>query len=191
MRNFFILFCLISSFAFSQNPFKYTGFSGGMMVHSGFLQQSGENGMPFGLGGCGKVHFGKYLRVGAEGYVSDLTYGNHNSISSVSWGGLLIDLKADIKRFTPFTGVLLGGGSFQNIILSEGIKNDFGVIENAGFRKYSFMAFCPFLGMEYALNDKIRLTLKADYLMNLNNEQDFPNGLRVFIGCMFYRLKTE
>jgi hypothetical protein len=92
MRNFFILFCLISSFAFSQNPFKYTGFSGGMMVHSGFLQQSGEKGMPFGLGGCGKVHFGKYLRVGGEGYVSDLTYGNHNSISSVSWGGLLTDL---------------------------------------------------------------------------------------------------
>lgn len=191
MRNFFILFCLISSVAFSQNPFKYTGFSGGMMVHSGFLQQSGEKGMPFGLGGCGKVHFGKYLRVGGEGYVSDLTYGNHNSISSVSWGGLLIDLKADIKRFTPFTGVLLGGGSFQNIILSEGIRNDFGVIENAAFREYSFMAVSPFVGVEYAMTKKLHLVLKADYLMNLNNEQDFPNGLRVFIGCMFYRLKTE
>lgn len=191
MRNFFILFCLISSVAFSQNPFKYTGFSGGMMVHSGFLQQSGEKGMPFGLGGCGKVHFGKYLRVGGEGYVSDLTYGNHNSISSVSWGGLLIDLKADIKRFTPFTGVLLGGGSFQNIILSEGIRNDFGVIENAAFREYSFMAVSPFVGVEYAMTKKLLLVLKADYLMNLNNEQDFPNGLRVFIGCMFYRLKTE
>ena len=206
MRNFFILFCLISSFAFSQNPFKYTGFSGGMMVHSGYLKTQNFNlisnsnqhfntikaqGFPFGLGGAGRVHLGSFLRIGGEGYVSDLKYGENGSNISVSWGGILVDIAWQNKYFTPFAGITLGGGSWQNITLTNEVKDDFIAEENVWYRTNSFFALSPFIGVEYALSNKIRLTLKADYLMNLNNEQDFPNGLRVFIGCMFYRLKTE
>lgn len=161
------------------------------MIHSGFLtSESGDKGMPFGLGGCGRVHFGNHLRIGGEGYVSDLTYGAFNSISSVSWGGLLIDLKADIKHFTPFTGVVLGGGSFQNIILTDRAENDLEIIENASYKKYSFLAACPFIGMEYALTNKLHLILKADYLMNINKPtDDFSKGVRVFFGLIFNRVK--
>ena len=74
---FLILVCTLSFFGFAQNLFQYNGFSGGMMVHSGYLQskdftittnngQSLQNlqakGVPLGIGGAAKVHLGKYLR---------------------------------------------------------------------------------------------------------------------------------
>lgn len=204
---FLILVCTLSFFGFSQNPFQYSGFSGGMMVHSGYLQSQEFNitnhsghslqnlqakGIPFGIGGAAKVHLGKYLRVGGEGYVSNLNYGEYNSIFSLSYGGILVDCIWQNKRFSPYVGVLFGGGSTQNTTLFASTPDDFIAEENVSYRKNSFLALTPFVGVEYALNDKIRLTLKADYLVNLNSApNDFANGVRVFIGFMFYRLKSE
>ena len=205
--GFLILLCTLSFFGFSQNLFQYSGFSGGMMVHSGYLQsqdftiatnngQSLQNlqakGVPFGIGGAAKVHLGKYLRVGGEGYVSNLNYGEYNSIFSLSYGGVLVDCIWQNKRFSPYVGVLFGGGSTQNTTLFASTPDDFIAEENVSYRKNSFLALTPFVGVEYALNDKIRLTLKADYLLNLNSApNDFASGVRVFIGFMFYRLKSE
>lgn len=204
---FLILLCTLSFFGFSQNLFQYSGFSGGMMVHSGYLQSQEFNitnhsghslqnlqakGVPFGIGGAAKVHLGKYLRVGGEGYVSNLNYGEYNSIFSLSYGGVLVDCIWQNKRFSPYVGVLFGGGSTQNTTLFASTPDDFIAEENVSYRKNSFLALTPFVGVEYALNDKIRLTLKADYLVNLNSApNDFASGVRVFIGFMFYRLKSE
>ena len=204
---FLILLCTLSFFGFAQNLFQYNGFSGGMMMHSGYLQskdftiatnngQSLQNlqakGVPFGIGGAAKVHLGKHLRVGGEGYVSNLNYGEHNSIFSLSYGGVLVDCIWQNKRFSPYVGVLFGGGSTQNTTLFAPTYDDFVAEENVSYRKNSFLALSPFVGIEYALNDKIRLTLKADYLLNLNSApNDFASGVRVFVGFMFYRLKTE
>ena len=204
---FFILVCTLSFFGFAQNLFQYNGFSGGMMVHSGYLQSKDftiatnnghslqnlqAKGVPFGIGGAAKVHLGKHLRVGGEGYVSNLNYGEHNSIFSLSYGGALVDCVWQNKRFSPYVGVLFGGGSTQNTTLFAPTYDDFIAEGNVSYRKNSFLALSPFVGVEYALNDKIRLTLKADYLLNLNNPSaDLPNGVRVFVGFMFYRLKTE
>lgn len=204
---FLILLCTLSFFGFSQNLFQYSGFSGGMMVHSGYLQskdftiatnngQSLQNlqakGVPFGIGGAAKVHLGKYLRVGGEGYVSNLNYGEYNSIFSLSYGGVLVDCIWQNKRFSPYVGVLFGGGSTQNTTLFASTPDDFIAEENVSYRKNSFLALTPFVGVEYALNDKIRLTFKADYLVNLNSApNDFASGVRIFVGFMFYRLKSE
>ena len=204
---FLILVCTLSFFGFSQNLFQYSGFSGGMMVHSGYLQSQKFNitnhsghslqtlqakGVPFGIGGAAKVHLGKYLRVGGEGYVSNLNYGEYNSIFSLSYGGVLVDCIWQNKRFSPYIGVLFGGGSTQNTTLFASTPDDFIAEENVSYRKNSFLALTPFVGVEYALNDKIRLTLKADYLVNLNSApNDFASGVRIFVGFMFYRLKSE
>ena len=177
------------------------------MVHSGYLQSKDftiatnnghslqnlqAKGVPFGIGGAAKVHLGKHLRVGGEGYVSNLNYGEHNSVFSLSYGGVLVDCVWQNKRFSPYVGVLFGGGSTQNTTLFASTPDDFIAEENVSYRKNSFLALSPFVGVEYALNDKIRLTLKADYLLNLNSApNDFASGVRVFVGFMFYRLKTE
>ncbi|MEE1272260.1 MAG: hypothetical protein UHM19_05645 [Bacteroidales bacterium] len=206
-KSFIVVFLLFTTISFCQNPFKYKGFSGGMMIHSGYLKTQNFNlisnsnqhfntikaqGFPFGLGGAGRVHLGSFLRIGGEGYVSDLKYGENGSNISVSWGGILVDVAWQNKYFTPFAGITLGGGRWQNITLTNEVKDDFIAEENVGYRTNSFFALSPFIGVEYALSNKIRLTLKADYLINLNNSpNDFAKGIRLFFGFMFYRLKTE
>lgn len=198
---------LSSGFAMSQGKLNYSGFSGGMMIHSGYLQsnnfeitninnesisQNKIKGFPFGIGGAARLHFGKHIRVGGEGYVSDIKYNSNGSYFSTSWGGLLVDCIWQIKRFAPFAGLLVGGGNTKNLTLNRDYGNDFVIENNASFREYSFLAIAPFVGVEYAINSKIRLTLKADYLVNINNPQDdFATGPRIFLGFMFYRLKGE
>ena len=198
---------LSSGFAMSQGKLNYSGFSGGMMIHSGYLQsgtfeltnannhsisQNQIKGFPFGIGGAARLHFGKHLRVGGEGYVSDIRYNSNGSYASTSWGGLLVDCIWQFKRFAPFAGLLVGGGNTKNLTLSEKYADDYMIETNTSFREYSFLAIAPFVGVEYAVNSKIRLTLKADYLINLNNPQDdFAHGPRIFLGFMFYRLKGE
>ena len=177
------------------------------MIHSGYLQSNNFEitninnesisknkikGFPFGIGGAARLHFGKHIRVGGEGYVSDIKYNSNGSYFSTSWGGLLVDCIWQIKRFAPFAGLLVGGGNSKNLTLNKDYGNDFVIENNASFREYSFLAIAPFIGVEYAINSKIRLTLKADYLVNINNPQnDFATGPRIFLGFMFYRLKGE
>ena len=198
---------LTSGFVISQRLPKYSGFSGGMMIHSGYLQSNNFEitninnesisknkikGFPFGIGGAARLHFGKHIRVGGEGYVSDIKYNSNGSYFSTSWGGLLVDCIWQFKRFAPFAGLLVGGGNSKNLTLNKDYGNDFVIENNASFREYSFLAIAPFIGVEYAINSKIRLTLKADYLVNINNPQnDFATGPRIFLGFMFYRLKGE
>lgn len=200
-----LLATLVSYSALSQEGLKYRGFSGGMMVHTGYLQSnsfdlqtiqgnyittSKVEGMPFGIGGAARLHFGKHLRVGGEGYVSNLRYGVKGTTSSVSWGGVLVDCVWPLGRWWPFAGLTVGGGAVEHIVLQAEPAIDFVAESNATYREYSFMALAPMVGIEYALSEKIHFTFKMDYVINLSNPQaDFPSGPRFFLGFMFYRLE--
>ena len=70
------IFCLLCVCATSQDKKFIKGFSGGMMVHSGY-QFGGDNPFDldissptFGIGGCAKLHHTKHFRSGFEGYFS-------------------------------------------------------------------------------------------------------------------------
>jgi hypothetical protein len=77
----------------------------------------------------------------------------------------------------------------EHIVLQAEPAIDFVAESNATYREYSFMALAPMVGIEYALSEKIHLTFKMDYVINLSNPQDdFPSGPRFFLGFMFYRL---
>ena len=205
-KNFIVavLATLVLSSTLAQGGLKYRGFSGGMMVHTGYLKSnsfdlqtihgnyittSKVEGMPFGIGGAARLHFGKHLRVGGEGYVSNLRYGVKGTTSSLSWGGVLADCVWDLGKLWPFVGVLVGGGAVEHIMLPDEPLNDFIAEANAAYREYSFMAVAPMVGVEYAMSEKIHLTLKMDYVINISNPQDdFTSGPRFFLGFMFYRL---
>lgn len=185
--------------------FPYTGFSGGMMIHSGFVKgKSFEitdasnhviykremKGFPFGIGGVLHFHFGNYLRIGAEGYASSLKYDKNGSHSSTGWGGFLIDGTYQLNKTLLFIGGTIGGGSVANITLQNKYGDDYQIEENVSYRKYNFVGFSPFMGLEYAFNKKVSLIFKIDYLWNLSNQQpDFTSGFRVYIGFLFYRLR--
>ena len=87
----------------------------------------------------------------------------------------------------PFIGVTVGGGGVKNITVLENTTNDYQLDDRTtSYRHYSFFALDPFVGMEYALTERIHLVLKADFLMNLSARQDdFVRGPRIYAGFMF------
>ena len=214
MKNIIILtlFVLATTGTAAQSRggrLAYSGFSGGMMVHSGYIGggsitltdgantfSSRLSGAPTGIGGAVRIHLGQHLRIGSEGYVSTLNYGSghgankNQSHARIGWGGVLADVIWQHGRWAPYIGATVGGGGFRNLTLTAPTPLD-NVMENStSYRRYRFMMAAPFAGVEYAMTDKIRLNLKADWMFNLTNRQsDFVTGLRVYFGFSFYRLE--
>lgn len=195
-------FCLAVVSAWAENQMKYNGYSGGMMLHTGYVfggQSTPQNGgalvatekmqgMPIGIGGAVRLNFGKYLRVGTEGYSTTLYYGQKGSYATIGWGGLLADCAFTKDSHTFFVGATVGGGAFRNLTLTEAMQQDWEVENNVSYRKYAFMAVTPFVGYEWAITQKIHLVFKLDYLFNVTNPQpDFITGPRLYIGFMFCR----
>lgn len=192
-----------------RHPMAYNGYQGGMMFNVGYVQSrefqfQDNNGLPLGesnrlsgasmgLGGALRVGFGKYLRVGIEGYVSTLKYQPKGSSAKIGWGGLLLDSHWHIKKFTIFTGGVIGGGSYTHIaMIDKGentTENDY-VVENqyVSYRHYPFLAIVPFVGMEYSITKRISVVAKIDYMLNATNwADDYAAGPRFFVGFMFGR----
>lgn len=172
------------------------GFSGGMMVHSGY-QFGGDNpydyspkGATFGIGGAARLHLTKHFRAGFEGYFSTLGLsdetvesGSHNKLF---WTGILADWYWKVGRFYPYVGTTLGGGMETAYYMFEGDKHDWLPETSAVFHKQPFVAIDPFVGCDIAVGEALRLTVKADWLMAINNEGlNKPLGPRIYFGFIF------
>ncbi len=189
--------------------FRFRGYTGGMMLHSGYIQScpfqlySYSSATPVtiqikggatGIGGHVKFAFGTptdMIRIGAEGHSSNVSYRPSPSYSHTGWGGVLIDyLHRSKGRVHPFAGLLIGGGGVKNHIITEGSTEDFLTERQAAMHKYAFMAVAPFAGIEVSLTQKLSLVIKADWLFNTTRHQsDFSSGLRLYVGILFNRLQ--
>lgn len=168
------------------------GYSGGMMLHTGYLSgcdnPRGYNpqGVTFGIGGVAKVHMGKHLRAGFEGYVSTMNLMDNGSYNKVFWTGLLADWYWKAGRFIPYAGLTVGGGMETSHYMFAGDKEDWISEPDAVFHKEAFFAVDPFIGVEYALTEAMHLTLKTDWLLALNkNGINLPTGPRLYLGFIF------
>ncbi|MDR2882703.1 MAG: hypothetical protein LBU98_02830, partial [Alistipes sp.] len=195
----------------SAQGLKFSGFSGGMMVHTGYAGggqitltdgantfHSHISGAPAGIGGQARLHFGRHLRLGAEGYVSTLRYGRghgagrNQSHARTGWGGVLADVVWGRGRWSPYVGATIGGGAYRNLTLQNPTPLDNITETNASYRRYGFMMIDPFAGVEYELTRRVRLNARVDWLFNLTNRrEDFATGPRLYFGFSFYRLKED
>ena len=175
----------------AQDSVSRTRFSGGMMLHSGYLTGRIEaidhsvEGAPFGLGGVIRYHFINHIRLGGEGYVSKLSQPQGGYIR-LGWGGLLVDGYWTLKRWTPYLGFTVGGGSLSTLIVRDGDTKDWKSEPDAMLHNASVMIIDPFIGVEFALTRAMRLTLKADYIITVAN-RDCPSGVRLYLGIVFAR----
>ena len=171
------------------------GFSGGMMVHSGY-QYGGDNPFgldisspTFGIGGCAKLNFTDHFRAGFEGYFSTAPIkkgavsGSHNKLF---WTGLLADWFWQCGKFTPYIGTTLGGGMETSFFMFDGDKHDWKPEGMTVLHKQPFLAIDPYVGVEYAVGKALRLTLKADWMLAINSDGlNKPMGPRVYFGFIF------
>lgn len=196
IRIYIIITLLLSTLLCGAQEKKIIkGFSGGMMLHTGYMF-SGDNpynynpkGATFGIGGCAKLHFTDHFRAGFEGYFS--TVGLHNEIKSGShnkmfWTGALADWFWKIGKFYPYVGVTVGGGMETAYYMFEGDKYDWEFESKAVFHKQPFFAVDPYIGVEYKVGEALRLTLKTDWLCAINSTGlNRPLGPRVYFGFIF------
>ena len=171
------------------------GFSGGMMIHSGYQFGSDNpynvniSSPTFGMGGCAKLHFSQHFRAGFEGYFSsapiknELESGSHNK---VFWTGALADFFWKKGKFVPYVGTTVGGGMETAFYMFEGNKHDWEMESKAVLHKQPFFAVDPYAGVEYKVGRALRLTLKADWLLAINSDGlNRPMGPRMYFGCIF------
>ena len=180
---------------FAQDTKFIKGFSGGMMVHSGY-QYGGDNPFgldisspTFGIGGCAKLNFTDHFRAGFEGYFSTAPIkkgavsGSHNKLF---WTGLLADWFWQCGKFTPYIGTTLGGGMETSFFMFDGDKHDWKPEGMTVLHKQPFLAVDPYVGVEYAVGKALRLTLKADWMLAINSDGlNKPMGPRVYFGFIF------
>ena len=195
-----VISCLSAGAENKDNKF-IKGFSGGMMVHTGYLKggdiPAGEltditdfnpKGATFGIGGVAKLHLSKHFRAGFEGYFStmgirQLADGSHNKLF---WAGALCDWFWKAGKFYPYAGATVGGGMETSFFMFEGDKHDWKPEAYTIYHKQPFFAVDPFIGVEYAAGEALRLTLKADWLLAVNKHGiNRPMGPRIYFGFIF------
>ncbi len=201
-----VLLLLLSVSLRADNTFKFRGYSGGMMVHGGYVQSapfdvtslSGAvqeitmRGFVYGLGGTAKFNFGTLhhqLRVGMEGYGTKAAYAPDPSYVRIGWGGLTLDYIHQSKgKVHPFAGCTIGGGGLKNQIVLDGNVSDMQAEPCGIMRFYGFMTVTPYIGMEISLTQKVRVIIKADYMIDVTGSHpDFPHGPRLYLGILFGR----
>ena len=198
MKRILIIFAMIllgCGASVAQEEGLIKGFSGGMMIHSGY-QTGCDNpfgynmqGATFGIGGVARLHLSDHFRTGFEGYVStlglkhDIAKGSHNKIF---WTGLLADWYWQKGRFYPYAGITVGGGMETSYLMFEGSSDDWGYEPRAVFRKQGFVAVDPFAGCDIALGEAVRLTFKVDCLLAIRKQElNRPFGPRLYVGFIF------
>ena len=170
-----------------------TGFSGGMMLHTGYLNgtlpQIGyrAEGAPFGIGGAIRLHLGKHWMVGSEGYVSTLRQRHNGSYIRCGWGGALGAFYWNFKHAAPYIGLTVGGGGSTTFLMFNGNSHDWHTENNVVFHKQVFCAITPFIGCDFIATKFLHITLKADWLCSLANGSLLsPTGPRFYLGLLFY-----
>ena len=117
----------------------FTGFSGGMMLHGGYLfsddptkvfSNTGlgsaeyvkglpKSGFCYGLGGALRAHLINHIHLGAEGFVSTMPLMNTGSNVRTGWGGVLCDFYTNWGNVRPMIGLTVGGGTMKRLYVPQ------------------------------------------------------------------------
>ncbi len=186
------LICLVAPF--SGATAKGLAYIGGMMVHCGY-SSGGElsvpggdmidvKGVSTGIGGRLLFSINDHLRLGSEGYVSNIGYGDRRT-ASIGWGGIAADYGAQWGKFRPNVGVTVGGGSYKNICVVE-LSQGNDVVQPVVWNSYSMLVVVPYVGVEYSLTQKIKIYSRVDCITApASSHRDFASGPKLHLGFMF------
>ncbi len=165
-----------------------TGFSGGMLLHIGYLFSKSpdqlfsntglgsadyvknlpKDGVCLGLGGCLRTHLINHIHLGAEGFVSTMPLMRSGSNIRTGWGGVLCDFYTNWGKCRPMIGLTVGGGTMKRLYVPEGAKayEDVGETNyNASYVKTPFFLLDPYIGVEVSLSSHIAVMIRLDYML--------------------------
>lgn len=201
-----LLCCTTLLLAQTDSVAIFQGCSGGMMGHVGYLfgqpaaavLPSGESiamqGMTYGLGGSMRVNLMKHLRVGCEGFSSNVKSGvtdqrdflQKGSYIRTGWGGLIADVCWRLEKVWPYIGGSVGGGAMRTLAVVEGSQDDWQTESTVVLHKQGFGYVNPYVGMDYCITRRIHATFRLDWMLAFADKQlVLPTGPRLYVGIMF------
>lgn len=198
-RLLLALLILSPTLFFAQERKVFNGFSGGMMLHLGYAFGNNQqapltpNGVYWGLGGAARINLFEHLRLGGEGYVSNMPSGFMNGSELVAgsylrngWGGLIIDSHWRKEKVWFYSGATIGGGALRSLYIRNGNQNDWQSEADATFNKQSYFCVVPFVGLDYVITQRVHATFKVDWQVALHKKELLlPTGPRVYVGILF------
>ena len=166
----------------------FTGFSGGMMLHGGYLfakdpryvfsntglgspdyvKNLPNDGFCMGLGGTLRAHFINHIHLGAEGFVSTMPLMKTGSNVRTGWGGAMCDFYTDWGKMRPLIGLTVGGGVMKRLFVPNAptvTSADSETNYNASYTKTPFFLLDPYIGMEIGLTNHMALIIRIDYML--------------------------
>ena len=186
----------------------FTGFSGGMMLHAGYLfandptkvfSNSGlgsseyvkglpKDGVCFGLGGALRTHLINHIHLGAEGFVSTMPLMKTGSNVRTGWGGVLCDVYGNWGKVHPMAGMTIGGGAMKRLYVPDqkaveqpSTVDSTTTIYNSSYVKTPFFFIDPYVGLEINLAKHMALLIRIDYMLpfNINSHGFSEAGKRI------------
>lgn len=169
----------------------FTGFSGGMMLHAGYLFSDSpdkifsntglgseeyrknlpRDGACIGLGGTLRVHLIDHIHLGAEGGVSTMPLMKTGSNVRTGWGGALCDFYTNWGKTSPMIGMAIGGGTMKRLYVPDdapvvyGSGTDSTNYYNSSYIKTPFFYLDPYIGLEIGLNSHMAILIRIDYML--------------------------
>ena len=170
----------------------FTGFSGGMLLHGGYLfakdpryvfsntglgsyeyvKNLPNDGFCMGLGGTLRIHLINHIHLGAEGFVSTMPLMKTGSNVRTGWGGAMCDFYTDWGKVRPLIGLTVGGGTMKRLFVPDqdpvsdpGATPNENTTYNASYTKTPFFLLDPYVGMEIGLTSHIALIIRIDYML--------------------------
>ena len=166
----------------------FTGFSGGMMLHGGYLfakdpryvfsntglgspdyvKNLPNDGFCMGLGGTLRAHLINHIHLGAEGFVSTMPLMKTGSNVRSGWGGAMCDFYTDWGKMRPLIGLTVGGGVMKRLFVPDAptvTSADSETNYNASYTKTPFFLLDPYIGMEIGLTNHMALIIRIDYML--------------------------
>ncbi len=166
----------------------FTGFSGGMLLHGGYLfskdptqvfsntglgsfdyvKNLPKDGFCMGLGGTLRAHLINHIHLGAEGFVSTMPLMRTGSNVRTGWGGAMCDFYTDWGKVRPLIGLTVGGGVMKRLFVPDAptvTSADSETNYNASYTKTPFFLLDPYIGMEIGLTNHMALIIRIDYML--------------------------
>ena len=90
------------------------------------------------------------------------------------------------KHLSLFLALLMAGSTLATLSACNQGKHDWELEQKSVLHKQPFFAIDPYVGIEYAVGEALRLTLKADWLLAINSDGlNRPMGPRIYFGFIF------
>lgn len=192
MKNYFLLLfvLLISVSIFSQEN-KKNLYSGGMLFYQPGFTTSNTNYLTLkdnsnSIGGILRFYIADYLTAGIYGGSQRTKYkttGSENSHLSLGYGGPFVGLSHKSGKFRYTLSGFAGMGSVKNLHIESQSDN---ILTQAFFSKSSAFVYSPILSVDYALTQKISLTIQGIYLVANYDKKKLYNPTLQF-GILFNR----